>query len=374
MVVPTLELEPSAGNTRAQSRIPFKLPPFFYYHEFTMSLADYLAKNYLIADSRPEKKVKKRKRKDASSGLIIADDDALGWNPNGADAEEDDGPLTGTAFTVSHLTALLMLVTAPVNNSSAEFRKSKRNNWQTLNGTPTSLLQPTEQAAADAIIASAAAESNARLLADEDAPAVAQMESGAHAGLQTADQVTRQLHLARAAERQRFLQDGDEHSGRGKETIYRDASGRIINVAMKRAEARKKADEDAAKAAAGLEAQKGDVQRAAMTKRKEELAEAKFMPLTRYADDVDLNDELKEQERWNDPAAQFLSKKAGGKSVTGKPLYSGPGAVGPNRYGIRPGYRWDGVDRGNGFEKEYFMAGNRRKNLKELDYAWQMDE
>lgn len=61
-----------------------------------MSLADYLAKNYLTADSKPEKKSKKRKRKDnAQPGLIIADDDALGWNPNGSAKADDDGPLTG---------------------------------------------------------------------------------------------------------------------------------------------------------------------------------------------------------------------------------------------------------------------------------------
>lgn len=196
------------------------------------------------------------------------------------------------------------------------------------------------------------------------------MESGAHAGLQTADQVTAQLKRKQAQERQRFLEDGNEHSGRSKETIYRDASGRIINVAMKRAEARKKVEEDAAKAAAEVEAQKGDVQRAQREQRRADLAEAKFLPLSRYADDVEMNEDLKERERWNDPASQFLTKA--GKSVSAKPVYQGPAM--PNRYGIRPGHRWDGVNRGNGFEKEYFAAQNHRRNLKELDYAWQMDE
>lgn len=320
-----------------------------------MSLADYLAKNYLTADSKPEKKSKKRKRKDgAASGLIIADDDALGWEGNRTAHAEDEGPTT-------------------VNANSAEFRKAKKNAWQTV-GTPAP--SSADQAAADAILTSAAAESQARAFADEDAPAVdtsaVKMESGAHAGLQTADQVTAQLKRKEAEERRRFLQDGDEHSGKGKETIYRDASGRIINVQMKRAEARKKAEEEAAKAAAELESQKGDVQRAQKEKQKERLQDAKFMPVARYADDAELNDELKERERWNDPAAGFLEKRKEGKSVSGKPLYKG--AAAPNRYEIRPGYRWDGVDRGTGFEKEYFAARNRRENLKNLDYAWQMDE
>ena len=236
-----------------------------------------------------------------------------------------------------------------------------------------------DQAAADAILASAAAESKARAqeAADDDQPAVddsevRKMESGAHAGLQTAEQVTAQIQRREAEERRRMLEAGDEAAGKNQETIYRDASGRIINVAMKRAEARRKAETEAAKAAAELEAQKGDVQRAQKEQRKEQLRDAKFMTVSRYENDVEWNEELKKQERWNDPAAGFLTKKKQGKSVSGKPLYQGPAE--PNRYGIRPGHRWDGVDRSNGFEKDYFRARNKRENVKNLEYAWQMDE
>ena len=320
-----------------------------------MSLADYLAKNYLTADPQPEKRHKKRKRKhDPISGLTIADDDALEWNHGKSANAHEDGPLT-------------------VNANSTEFRRAKKSAWQTI-GAPAP--SSTEQAAADAILTSAAAESQSRALADDDAPVVdtstTKMESGAHAGLQTAAQVSEQLKRKEAEERQRFLQQGDDQSGKGKETIYRDASGRIINVQMKRAEARKIAEAEAAKALAELEGQKGDVQRAQKEKRKEQLQDAKLMTVARYADDVELNEELKERERWNDPATAFLERKKEGKSVSGKPLYAG--AAAPNRYGIRPGHRWDGVDRGIGFEKEYFAARNRKENLKNLDYAWQMDE
>ena len=259
-----------------------------------------------------------------------------------------------------------------VNANSAEFRKAKENSWRTV-GAPTS--SSNEQAAADAVLRSTAAELQARARTDDNTLAVEdaamRMESGAHAGLQTAEQVTAQLMRKEAEERRKFLKEGDEHSGKGKETIYRDASGRTINVQMMRAEARKKAEEEAAKVAAELEAQKGDVQRAVQKKHKEQLSEAKFLPVARYADDVELNEDLKERQRWNDPAAGFLEKKQGGQSVSGKPLYKGPAA--PNRYGIRPGYKWDGVDRGTGFENEYFAVRNRRANLKSLDFAWQVD-
>ena len=55
-------------------------------------LADYLAKNYLTADS--EKKSKKRKRKNKDSGLVIEDDDNLGWKEK-ADEDDEDAPMIG---------------------------------------------------------------------------------------------------------------------------------------------------------------------------------------------------------------------------------------------------------------------------------------
>ena len=344
-----------------------------------MALADYLAKNYLTQDSKPDKKSRKRKRKDgAFSGLIIADDDALGWDKNGFGKDEDDGPLTGQLHLPITPTVLFLLLTVPFNplvTASSSFRKAKTSTWQTI-GAPTP--SSTEQAAADLILASAAAENRQALGENgDDAPTIAddsaKMESGAHAGLQSADAVTAQLDKKKREERRRYLEDGDEHSGKGKETIYRDASGRIINVAMKRAEARKKAEEELAKKRAEEEGLKGDVQRAEKVKRREDLADAKFLTVARYADDEALNEELKERERWNDPMAKYIESKGGGKkSVSGKPMYKG--AAPPNRYGIRPGYRWDGVDRGNGFEKEWFGARNRVENRRDLEYQWQMDE
>ncbi|KAB8339243.1 hypothetical protein FH972_022177 [Carpinus fangiana] len=117
---------------------------------------------------------------------------------------------------------------------------------------------------------------------------------------------------------------------------------------------------------------RGDVQRLEKAERMEKLKDAKYMGVSRYADDVELNEELKERDRWNDPAAQFMTKKKERKTKTGKPVYAG--AAAPNRYGIRPGYRWDGVDRGTGFEKQWFEARNRKEAVKNLEYAWQMDE
>lgn len=77
-----------------------------------MSLANYLAKHYLTADSKSEKRSKKRKRKvGTASGLTIADDDALGWDPSIGNAD-DDSPLEGEISCLSYFHRRLTLLTS----------------------------------------------------------------------------------------------------------------------------------------------------------------------------------------------------------------------------------------------------------------------
>lgn len=57
----------------------------------------------------------------------------------------------------------------------------------------------------------------------------------------------------------------------------------------------------------------------------------------------------------------------------GYPQYSGPEPL-PNRYGIRPGYRWDGVDRSNGFEKRIVEMKNNTKATEEIAYKWSVED
>ncbi|KAF2281563.1 uncharacterized protein EI97DRAFT_429576 [Westerdykella ornata] len=333
-------------------------------------LASYLAKNYLTADT--EKKSKKRKRK--NKDLIIDDDDDLSVLKTHASSDDEDAP---------------MIVGSTANIPLSSLKKSKKNKkewkdpsaptqtWTTVGVAAPSTAQQiaADQAAADAIIASAAAERKRAEEAEDEAPemvdteGVLRMESGARAGLQSAAQVAAQEKAKADEEARKAAAAAKEGPG---ETIYRDASGRIINVAMKRAEARRKAEEEERKKRELERAARGDVQNAEAARRRDELKDAKGLTVARYADDVELNEELKERDRWNDPAMGFIKKKKEGRSVTGKPLYQG--AFPPNRYNIRPGHRWDGVDRSNGFEREWFKSRNRRADVERLEYAWQMDE
>ncbi|KAJ6576850.1 Pre-mRNA-splicing factor of RES complex-domain-containing protein [Mycena sp. CBHHK59/15] len=156
-----------------------------------------------------------------------------------------------------------------------------------------------------------------------------------------------------------------------QETIYRDASGKKINTKAARAEAARLKREREEKEAQKMEWGKGLVQRDEAEKRKLELEKQRGKKFARYADDADLNEEMKAKELWNDPAAQFLMKKRA--KGPRKPEYTGPPPP-PNRFGIKPGYRWDGVDRGNGFEKKLFQSKNEKKRKGLASYQWSAED
>jgi pre-mRNA-splicing factor CWC26 len=136
------------------------------------------------------------------------------------------------------------------------------------------------------------------------------------------------------------------------ETIYRDQQGRRVDLATQRAEqyAEKRKEEE--RLAQEMEWGKGLVQRQQQELAKQrELEDAKG-PLTRYRDDPTINQELKERVHFNDPLAGYVKQKQQRYAL---PQYRGP-APPPNRFNIAPGYRWDGVDRSNGFEREFMLA------------------
>jgi len=156
-----------------------------------------------------------------------------------------------------------------------------------------------------------------------------------------------------------------------KQTVYRDAQGREIDTKMARAEAAQRKREREEKEASMMEWGKGLVQREEKEKMKQELEKQKGKPFSRHADDADLNEEMKARTRWEDPAAAFLAKTS--SKGPRKPQYTGPPPP-PNRFGIKPGYRWDGVDRGNGFEKKFFQRTNERKRKGLESYQWSVDD
>ncbi|GAO15290.1 uncharacterized protein UV8b_04893 [Ustilaginoidea virens] len=322
-------------------------------------LAKYLASQYLVADPKPASKHRrKRKPQSSSPGLVITDDDLSGWSQPAASADGPDEELRPT-----------------VAGATAEFRKARKNNWRSLQA-----RADNDQAAADAVLASTAAERHSANAGNDENPVVenlqdvVKMSDGTHAGLQTAAAVSAQIKKRQREERDEFRRHA--RSAAEEETVYRDATGRRVDVSTRKAEAAKAAAEAEAKESAAREALKGRVQLDEARKRRERLENAKLLPFSHTAEDEDLNREQMDRERWNDPMAKFMTDTAAStkanKASSTRPVYAG--AAPPNRYGIKPGYRWDGVDRGIGFEAERFKALNRRERIRGLNYSWQMDE
>ncbi|GAX29068.1 pre-mRNA-splicing factor CWC26 [Fistulifera solaris] len=116
-------------------------------------------------------------------------------------------------------------------------------------------------------------------------------------------------------------------------------------------------------------------QRERELQRQEEVIALQQASFARYAGDEKLEEIRKNEIREGDPMAAYGSNKNDSKAKRKvidksiKPVYKGPPAK-PNRFNIRPGFRWDGVDRGNGFENKLLSQRNQLQHQREVAYRW----
>ena len=139
-----------------------------------------------------------------------------------------------------------------------------------------------------------------------------------------------------AAQKSASGNDGQE------DTVYRDKSGRRIDTKAEKAELARQKREELQKEMQKMEWGKGLIQREEREQRQRDIDNMANKPMARYADDEEMNAEMKDRGRWNDPAANFLESTSGSnkqkKKAPQKPKYAGPMPP-PNRFGIPPGYR-----------------------------------
>ncbi|XP_022986527.1 BUD13 homolog [Cucurbita maxima] len=143
-----------------------------------------------------------------------------------------------------------------------------------------------------------------------------------------------------------------------------------------------------------LEWGKGLAQKREAEAERMELELEKNRPFARSSNDAELDSMLRERLRWGDPMAHLVKKKQSemalpdlGDSEKMKEsgfiipqdipphswLKRGLDAA-PNRYGIRPGRHWDGVDRSNGFEKQMFKRMNEKRATEREAYLWSVSD
>ena len=208
---------------------------------------------------------------------------------------------------------------------------------------------------------------------DASPPRMKKTLDGKKAGLQNARDLKDELAALKRREKKMMETLTDEQSGRNAKTIVR---GRLAEMEAKKEEERKKKEVPEEVKQKYEVWNRGVTQvKAATAKLDDDLYEMKEKGLTRTVDDKDREDLLKEREREDDPMAEYMRKKKEKKSGKGKryPQYKGPQPP-PNRFGILPGYRWDGVDRGNGFEKKLQSQGAAKKADEEEWSKWQAYE
>ncbi|KAL6266255.1 hypothetical protein P5V15_003115 [Pogonomyrmex californicus] len=204
---------------------------------------------------------------------------------------------------------------------------------------------------------------------DRDSRATKTLD-GKTAGFQAAKALREETEAYKRQEAEHFSKLNKEMTGEGQAAIVRDKMGRKRNLEAEAAEEReqemkqREIDDKYAKWGKGLK-QVEDREE----KLKSDLHEMN-KPLARYADDADLDKELREQEREGDPMLEYIKQKQikEGKRKPDAPQYHGSYA--PNRFGIKPGHRWDGVDRSNGYEKKWFESQNAKVALQEDAYKW----
>ncbi|XP_064207739.1 BUD13 homolog [Anguilla rostrata] len=200
------------------------------------------------------------------------------------------------------------------------------------------------------------------------------MLSGGAAGLVSLDVLRKEQEENRRREKNN---QPLEEASRNAETVFRDKSGKRRDIDLEREEQRRKAGEKAERDEKYAQWGRGLAQGQMQQQNAVDALREAEKPLARHADDEDLDRMLREQERDGDPMAGLLRKKkekdSQRKGVKERPRYKGPPPP-PNRFNLMPGYRWDGVDRSNGFEQRRYSRIADKKAIQETAYKWSVED
>ncbi|MCD9642227.1 hypothetical protein HAX54_028918 [Datura stramonium] len=220
------------------------------------------------------------------------------------------------------------------------------------------------------------------------------MKQGPKTGLVSGKDIKEEIDRTKKEDWLRFQEMDPLVSGRDAEPVYRD---KYTGQQMSKEEflkSKKKKEEKEKPKEIKLEWGKGLAQKREMEVRLQELESEKDKPFARSRDDPELDTMLKERVRWGDPMAHLVKKKQfdpilpdlGANEKMKDSGFIIPQEIpshswikrgldaAPNRYGIRPGRHWDGVDRSTGYEKELFKRTNEKRATEREAYLWSVSD
>ncbi|WFC98495.1 Pre-mRNA-splicing factor cwc26 [Malassezia yamatoensis] len=332
-------------------------------HYYSGPKSDAVLKKY----AGESNKKKRRKRTYDNADTLVIRDDTSTWPADEEPADEVDTEIAPSVSEGVELSLKRTIKSTGWNNvrKGEESIASETMEQSTL---PSDSLENLKQASLEKPAREPLTEQEEPLSSDAFAPKAGLMSGAQLRAQREARERAEQAELERDARNSSKEPQEDELQS---ETVYRDASGRRINLEEEQARIREEQARAKLKDAERATWNQGLVQRRERESKRQELHSMAKEGVVRHANDDRMNEAMRQKTHWDDPAKGFLSHRS--KARTRRPRYEGPPPP-PNRFNIQPGYRWDGVDRGNGFERRLFLKINSNQRLRSEFQMWSAED
>jgi len=201
------------------------------------------------------------------------------------------------------------------------------------------------------------------------------MSSGLRAGIISGQALKEQAAKVREDRRAALAAAPDEETGKGATTVYRSrAGGKVTREEWVEQQGKKRKKKMSEYPEQELEWGGGLKQGSNAEEEKIETLRVAALPFARWEPEADALTALHDRQSWHDPMSKFNEddeRDVAPAASSAAPAVKKPRCPHPpwaNRFGIPPGYRWDGAVRGSNYEKRWLEAKNNRAFAKTENY------